>query len=378
MRIVYLANSAWPSLRGAERLMFALAEHARVRGDEVTVIAPGVSAIHAACTVRGTPCEAASFRASLGDTARLRALLREIRPDIVHGMSIFPVAYVRELGLVPDEDKVAFFAEATIDPTSLLPVSTPGPKRLGLFVRNAISRFEAPKLDAIFVPSTAVREGLERVGIRSRVLINSGMIVPEALAAAAATPFDYPADGFRIGYAGFLERLKGIDVLIRAFAAIAGDHPEAELFVAGRGGELDSLVELAGSLGVGERVHMLGFVDPVAAFTGGLDLFVSASRSESLGRSVLEAMALGVPVVSTISGGQADYITHEKTGLAVAPDDVEGLASAIQRMIEDDALRGSLAAAGKAVATAAPFLESAAVETVFATYAATLDARENG
>lgn len=368
MRIVYLVNSSWPRLRGAERLLLSLIEHARCEGHEVAVVASPLSAFHAACGDRGVRCEAAVFNLAPSNVTRLRTLLREFDPDVVHGMSIFPVAFVRWLGLVPSDRRVRFFAYVSTDPTSTLPVAASRFRRPLLFVRNSISRYEAPRLDAIFTASKMVAGKLGMVGIHGCIVPIPGHIDAAKLAADANRPVELPAGRPRIGFAGFLEPLKGIGDLVSAFAEISRHYPEAQLLVAGDGPEKERLLEQAGALGVRERVAFLGYLDPVAPMLGALDVFVSPSHSEALGTSILEAMTLGVPVVCTDSGGPAEFIRDGENGLLVAPGDSAAIAAAVVRLLGDSALATRLGERGRATVLEGPYLVSATYAAVFAEY----------
>lgn len=368
MRIVYLANSRWPTIRGAEQLLLIMLENARDRGYSASVIALEGSALHEACRAAGFESYVVEFSPRPAARARLRALLREIRPDIVHGTSIFSAAFVRWWHLVPDSGRVAFFADVSVDPTSSLPITATRFRRSRLWVRNTIARTAAPSLAAIFAHSRSAAEGLKKLGVSGRIIVNEGVIDPERLARRAGAPFSVPGGTPRIGYAGYLEPLKGVDVLITAFASVVKRHPEAVLLLAGDGPQRAALAEFAESLGVGDRVRFLGNLDPVEPMLASLDLFAAASRSEALGRSILEAMALGIPCVSTRSGGPETYIEDGVSGLLVPVDDPAALADAMERLLGDAASSARIAERGKAVATAPEHLQSTALDAIFSEY----------
>ncbi len=136
---------------------------------------------------------------------------------------------------------------------------------------------------------------------------------------------------------------KAFDVLLRALARVPG----AVLWLAGDGPERPSLERLADELGVRARVRFLGWREDVAALFATADLCVFPSRHEPFGTVALEAWAAGVPLVATSAAGPAGLLTDGDDGLLVPVDEPEALAAAIQRLIDDDALRGRLAAAGQ-------------------------------
>ncbi len=158
-----------------------------------------------------------------------------------------------------------------------------------------------------------------------------------------------PSDRFTIGYAGRLVREKGVDVLMRAFARLPA---HTRLIVVGEGDQAAALQRLARQLGVGERVT---FKPPLPstqmpAFYRQLDAFVLPSRTtpqwkEQFGRVLIEAMACGVPVI-TSRCGEAPHVAGE-AGLVFEEEDDNALAQHLHRLLNDVELRHSLACAGR-------------------------------
>ncbi|MDP8916554.1 MAG: glycosyltransferase [Pseudomonadota bacterium] len=167
---------------------------------------------------------------------------------------------------------------------------------------------------------------------------------------------------------GRLHPSKAHDVSLRALQRL----PDAWLWIAGSGPLEAELKRLAEELGVAERVRWLGWRDDASALYRTADLCVFPSRFEPLGNVVIQAWAHGVPVVAARSVGPAALIHDGEDGRLVPVDDVEALASAVQELIDDRALRYCLAERGRAVA-AAEFSEEAVVpqwRTLFARYGA--------
>ena len=141
---------------------------------------------------------------------------------------------------------------------------------------------------------------------------------------------------------------KGIDDVIRALV----DVPDAELLVAGGPAtqsmnadpEVMRLRALADALGVAERVRFLGAVSRtrMPALMRSADIMVSVPWYEPFGIAPVEAAACGVPVIASAVGGMLDTVLPEVTGLQVPPRDPEALATAIDRMLDDDAMRDRL------------------------------------
>jgi glycosyltransferase involved in cell wall biosynthesis len=108
------------------------------------------------------------------------------------------------------------------------------------------------------------------------------------------------------------------------------------------------LKSLAGSLGIADRVHFLGWRQDVASLIAAADALVCPSRQEPLGNVVLEGWAQGTAVVAAAAVGPASLIEDGTSGLLVPVDDADALASALNRVIEDAGLRTRLADGGRA------------------------------
>jgi glycosyltransferase involved in cell wall biosynthesis len=156
-------------------------------------------------------------------------------------------------------------------------------------------------------------------------------------------------DGKVIGTVARLAKQKRLDVLLRSFAVM--DDDAAHCIVAGEGPERDGLERLAIELGVRERIHFLGHRSDVANVLGAMDLFVVTSDSEGMNNAMLEAMAAGVPVVTTPVSGAAEALRSSKGGIApgivVQPHPV-AIARTLSRLLEDDDQRRRMAEAGVA------------------------------
>ena len=125
---------------------------------------------------------------------------------------------------------------------------------------------------------------------------------------------------------------KAVDVMIKAFAVMAAQAPQWELHILGDGPERPELEALALSTGVGGRIRFHGFVDP-AQHMATASAYLLASRYEGLPNAMLEAMAFGLPVISSdASPGPLDFVTHGESGLVFRVDDVGALAAAMLRI----------------------------------------------
>ena len=106
--------------------------------------------------------------------------------------------------------------------------------------------------------------------------------------------------------------------------------------------------QLVSDLGLRNRFHFLGWLDEPVELLFALDIFVSASETESFGLAIAEAMASETAVVSTATDGARELIENEQTGLLVPIKDVESLAQSISRLLNDGQLRSEMAKRARA------------------------------
>lgn len=185
---------------------------------------------------------------------------------------------------------------------------------------------------------------------------------------------ELPNNAVLLGAMGRLVPFKGHGVLLQSMARVAASHPDVYLLIIGDGPLRNELEAQANELGLSKRVKFLGFVDEPARYMAALDIFVLPSIKEPFGIVILEAMALGLPVVSTNGGGVPDIIEDGVSGLLAKPDDAGSLADAIEGMIADRDLRGRLAQYGLQMVTANFTIKSMADKT-FAVYSNLPDSR---
>ena len=146
---------------------------------------------------------------------------------------------------------------------------------------------------------------------------------------------------------GYPFHRKGFDVLVQAFLKIADEYPNMSLRILGYAPavELDSYRKLAGGH---PRIEFIkaGWIEDVGELMRGCYGFVHAARSEAMGRVLLEAMACRKPVVSTKTNGGLDYVVDGETGILCEIDDVEGLASAMNKLLTSPKLAEQMGNAG--------------------------------
>lgn len=175
-------------------------------------------------------------------------------------------------------------------------------------------------------------------------------LVIEPLNTFKMTSESPPAPGETIfGFAGRLEEGKGPLVLVEAFASVNRERPLAVARVAGVGPQLIKVEARVRELGLREAFECVGhYSGPLGrtAFMNSLDVFVLPSLAEGTPKSIIEAMAHGVPVIATTVGGIPD-ILDDQSGILVPPGDSAALAEAMLLLANDPALRAAMGAAAK-------------------------------
>lgn len=193
----------------------------------------------------------------------------------------------------------------------------------------------------------------KKLGARRTTLVPNGFdhtrFKPPATPLASAPSHPAPPtknSEFWITTTSTLIPRNGIDTLVDAFAILSLHHPEARLKIAGEGPMRERLEEMIRGHGLVDKVEFLGTLrhDDIPVLLHRSHLFVRPSRFEGFGVSFIEAMACGVPVIACPRGGITDFVTHQKTGWLVEPDDPEALAEAMSELMDDAVLYAKLRA----------------------------------
>jgi glycosyltransferase involved in cell wall biosynthesis len=153
-----------------------------------------------------------------------------------------------------------------------------------------------------------------------------------------------------VGYVGRIMPEKDLETWLRAAAVIAGKYPGAHFVLVGEGRDGTThhqLQHLAATLGIAPRVTFTGYRENLLPAYASFDLFMLSSRREGLPNSILEAMAMGLPVVTTDVAGAKELVIDGQTGFVLPQGDVHGLAQAALALAENDGLRLRIGRAGR-------------------------------
>lgn len=282
---------------------------------------------------------------------RFVGLIRRLRPDVVYANTILGVAAVaaaRALG-VPS----IWHIRELFDDVG-------GEMHAPLFGGRALVRRLVKHLPSrVVVNSEAVAENV--LGCRSDPRVH---VVPNAVGSRFFQPpgssdecrrrLRLPLHVPIVGVPGTLRPVKGHGFFLEAAGRLVEGGWHGHFAVSGDG--TSSYREQLGGqvdrLGLNQRVHFLGTLEDMCDFYGACDAVCVPSRSESFGRTVIEAFAMGVPVVATAVGGIREIVEHCKTGLLVPYGDVRRLADSIVRLLAAPQLRARISTQARAKARA--------------------------
>ena len=199
------------------------------------------------------------------------------------------------------------------------------------------------RADQVIAISGAVKRVLEEGGIRTDhiTIIPSGISLDEVRDSKRIDPrtmLNLRPDTLIATAVGALDRHKGQSVLVSAAAEARPHLPNLHWVLAGEGDQRSALERQIGRLGLSDIVHLLGHIPDAEALIGGSDLMVCTPIAEGLGTSILDAMALGVPVVASETGGIPELL-EGGAGLLVSTRSPASVARAVVRILTHDGER---------------------------------------
>jgi glycosyltransferase involved in cell wall biosynthesis len=328
---------------GAERVLLTAGRISREHGYKVTLACPAPSTLANEALQNGIEIEPVAVdrtRASISPLRLVRQarslavgrkqisnLVQTLRPDIIHVHHPVAALYVIKAAQASGTPLLLHVHET-------LPVSVP----YALLARK-VYRYCTHFVGVSEKSCEMIRAFGGRPDRITRIYngVRSGFVTE-------VQPTDVlQTGGPHIGIFGVIEPRKGQEYFIRAAASILRTHPEAQFWIVGplsyenNKSYLNRLRKLASELSIDENLHFTGFRDDVPRWMAGMDAVVLASTSfESLPTVIIEAAALGRPVVATSVGGVAEILRDGETGFVVPPGNSEALASALNRVLSAD------------------------------------------
>lgn len=369
MRVLMLSDVYFPRVNGVSTSIQTFARELTAKGHEVTLIAPdyGQGAPEPFEVIRVPsrylPLDPEDRILRVRHLRRRRAELAGRGFDLLHIQTPFiahysGVALARRLGIPVLESYHTFFEQYLDKYVPLIPSA---------WLRFAARKFSAAQcndVDALVVPSNAMLEVLKGYGVETLAAVIPTGIELDQFSAGDGARFR-AHHGIAPGrpvlvHVGRLAFEKNIDFLLRTLGRVRERLPEVLLVIAGEGPARGDLERQARSLGLTEAIRFVGYLDrdgPLEDCYRAGDAFIFASNTETQGLVLLEALALGVPVVSTAVMGTKEVLA-EGRGCLIAERDEQDFAHQCLRVLGDPELRGTLshAAAAYAATWAAPAL----------------------
>ena len=354
MRILMISDVYFPRINGVSTAIMTLRRELRRMGHQVTLIAPDYGEV--------TDDEEAILRIPARpvwldpeDRLMQRRRISEILPylqsqtfDLVHIHTPFVAHYAglelgRTLGVPCVETYHTFFEEYLFHYISFLP------KSLMRYLARAFSRSQCAALDGLIVPSRPMLDALRQYGIDTHArVIPTGIELSDfsggdgqRFRAAQGISPDRPL----LLYVGRVAHEKNISFLLEALTYLKHWHPEVLLVIAGEGPAGGTLKRRAQDLNLDVHTLFVGYLDRARELLDcyrAADLFVFSSRTETQGLVLLEAMALGVPVVGLAIMGTAEVLQQGR-GAHIAQDDVHHFARTVSALLKDNEARAALA-----------------------------------
>lgn len=362
MRVLMISDVYFPRINGVSTSIQTFRRDLEVLGHEVILIAPrypqsGAQAEPGIFRVssRQVPRDPEDRMMRRGDIRRLLPDLRRSDFDLVHIQTPFLAHYAgielaRALDVPAVETYHTYFEEYLHHYVPFMP------RRVMRFVARRFTCRQCNQVDHLIAPSRAMRDALLAYEVRTPI-----SIIPTGLEASRFESGDGEAFRRRFGieaqrpvvvHVGRIAHEKNIDFLLRVMVSVCRQVPDALLLVAGEGPALAHCKRLSAELGLQKHTLFVGYLDRkrelLDCYRAG-DVFAFASRTETQGLVLLEAMAQGVPVVSTAHMGTLDILGANR-GCVVVEESQPDFAAAVADLLRDRAKREVMGAEARAYA----------------------------
>ncbi len=358
MRVLFVSDVYFPRVNGVSTSIRTFREDLEGCGVETLLVAPqyqaggegrerGVLRVPSA----GVPGDPEDRRMRWGALTRTLADVSDV--DLVHIHTPFVAHYAgarfaRRTGIPCVATYHTFFEEYLHHYVPVLP------RRIGRFLARSFTRSQCDDVQALIAPSEPMRDVLLEYGVSTPIHIVPTGLPADRFSAGDGARFraqsGIPADRPLMTYIGRVAHEKNIDFLVGVFAKVRETLPRAMFVIAGEGPAREALRQKVANLGLAADVHFAGYLDRNTALLdcyAAADVFVFASRTETQGLVLLEAMAQGSAVVSTAELGTRS-ILKPGCGALVVEEQQDAFAGAVIRVLEDAQLRQELSDRGRA------------------------------
>jgi glycosyltransferase involved in cell wall biosynthesis len=359
MRILMLSDVFFPRVNGVSTSIQTYRSDLQALGHQVTLVAPLYpSAAAGAATAndpidtvrvesRGVPRDPEDRLLKWGPLMRWAESLRPDDVDVIHIQTPFVAHYAglrlaRRLGCPVVETYHTYFEHYL---HHYVP-GIPAPLTRMLARRMTVSQCHA--VQAVISPSRQMADALREYGVRTPIEVLPTGLPPTAFGAgngaAFRALFGIPAQRPVVTFVGRVAHEKNIDFLLQMLVELRRRVPDVLMVIAGEGPAEQHLRSLAARLGLEPNVLFIGYLERTRGLLDcyrAADAFVFASRTETQGLVLLEAMAQGTPVVSTAVMGTVDVLSGAG-GAVVVPEETGAFAAAVAGVLRDPQRREEL------------------------------------
>lgn len=358
MKILFISDVYFPRVNGVSTSIETFRRNLRALGHTVHLIAPDYLSPSSDETdilrvpARHLPFDPEDRFMKYGWVMRHLDKLRAEQYDIIHIQTPFVAHYLgiklsRLLGIPCVETYHTFFEEYLYHYIPLVP------RKLMRFVAKRFSRHQGNSLHGMVVPSYPMLHVLKNYGITTHAEVIPTGIEPSSFVEGDGVAFrknyGIPQDRPVLLFLGRVAHEKNIGFLLKVLAQVRTEIANVLFVVAGEGPARESLEQEVKTLGLGANVMFIGYLDRHTELNScyrSADIFVFSSRTETQGLVLLEAMAQGVPVVSTAELGTRDVL-RDGLGVWIAKEELEDFSGKVIDVLRDAEVRRALSASGR-------------------------------
>lgn len=359
MRILMVSDVYFPRINGVSTSIQTFRDTLLQLGHDVQLIAPGYSGIEPEqpgihrITSRKVPFDPEDHLMSLSQACQKIRQLHEQQPiDLLHIQTPF-VAHrtgkkmARRLGIPCIETYHTHFEEYMHNYVPLVPRWVFRP------LIRVLTRRQCHNLEGLVVPSRAMLQVIRDYGITIPARILPTGIDPDKFKQGNGAAFrvknNIREDQPVMVHIGRIGHEKNIDFLLHVHQQVLQQQPDAVLVIAGEGPALLHLKSLARRLHISEQIRFVGYLDRnselLDCYSAG-NVFVFSSRTETQGLVLLEALALGIPVVSTAELGTRDILLPQR-GALIAEEDIDQFSEKVLQVLSSPELQQRLSQEGR-------------------------------
>ena len=362
MRVLFISDVYFPRVNGVSTSVRTFRQDLAACGVDTTLVVPdyGVDYEDTESNVvripgARVPGDPEDRRMRWGMLTDSLEALRSEAFDLVHIHTPFiahyaGVRFARKAGIPCLATYHTFFEEYLHHYVPVLP------RRFGRLIAQGFTRSQCRDVSGLIAPSEPMRDVLLAYGVSTPIHVLPTGLPEDRFKPGNGARFraeqGLPADRPLVTYVGRVAHEKNIEFLVAVFAEVHRQIPQALLVIAGEGPAREPLRQLVSRMGLSDSVRFVGYLERNTSLLdcyAAADVFVFASRTETQGLVLLEAMAQGTPVVSTAELG-TKFVLKPGCGALVVPEDKAQFAAAVTRVLQEQPIRDELRIRGRAYA----------------------------